>query len=120
MSSALEKMADTKMSSSRQDNRSACSGCWKANLFLLLILLIPVVALQWLHQDYRCEFGSEPDEAGHYVTGLMVRDYVAAGCRGNPMHYGQEYYEHYPKVALGHWPPGFYLVQAAWTLPFGA
>ena len=29
------------------------------------------------------------------------------------------FYAHYPKVALGVWPPGFFAVQTAWTLPFG-
>jgi hypothetical protein len=65
------------------------------------------------------EFGGHPDEAGHYVTGLMVRDYVAAGFPGSPMKFAEEYYRHYPKVALGVWPPFFYVVQSAWTLPFG-
>jgi len=69
---------------------------------------------------YRAEFGAEPDEAAHYVTGLVVRDYVAAGFPGNPLRFASNYYEHYPKVALGHWPPVFYVGQSAWTLVFGA
>jgi len=67
---------------------------------------------------YRSEFGSEPDESAHYVTGLMIRDYIAHGLPGNPMHFAKDYYEHYPKVALGHWPPMFYVIQSAWTLIF--
>jgi len=65
------------------------------------------------------EFGGHPDEAAHYVTGLMIRDYVAARFPGAPMKYADDYYSHYPKIALGIWPPVFYVVQAAWTLPFG-
>jgi hypothetical protein len=34
------------------------------------------------------------------------------------MEYAENYYLHYPKVAFGHWPPFFYIVQAAWTLLF--
>ena len=34
------------------------------------------------------------------------------------MHFAKDYYEHYPKVALGHWPPMFYVIQSAWTLVF--
>ena len=75
------------------------------------------------------EFGGHPDEGGHYVTGLFVRDaivmagrYAAGGCHGSPIKVGEDfaddYYAHYPKVGLGVWPPFFYLVQAAWTLPF--
>jgi hypothetical protein len=48
----------------------------------------------------------------------LVHDYIAAGFPGRPMPYARNYYLHYPKVALGHWPPFFYVVQAAWTLPF--
>lgn len=65
------------------------------------------------------EFGAHPDEAAHYVTGLMIRDYLAAGCPGSPMKFAENYYAHYPKIGLGVWPPFFYLVQSAWTLPFG-
>lgn len=75
------------------------------------------------------EFGAHPDEAAHYVTGLFVRDslvmtgkYVAGGFQGSPVKVGKEfadtYYAHYPKIGLGVWPPFFYLVQSAWTLPF--
>ncbi|NNE44124.1 MAG: hypothetical protein HKN12_07935, partial [Gemmatimonadetes bacterium] len=56
----------------------------------------------------------------HYVTGLMIRDYVAGLAPGSPMTYAEDYYLHYPKVAFGHWPPVFYLLQAGWTIPFGA
>ena len=36
------------------------------------------------------------------------------------MEFAENYYVHYPEVALGHWPPTFYVVQALWTLPFFA
>lgn len=85
----------------------------------LAVFLAIILAFQWQEEAYRSEFGAEPDEAAHYVTGLMVRDYIAAGCPGNPLKFANKFYEHYPKVALGHWPPGFYAAQAAWTLPFG-
>ena len=32
------------------------------------------------------------------------------------MAFAEGYYLHYPKVALGHWPPVFYMVQAIWML----
>src|ERR1043165_4996104 len=93
----------------------------RAQLALAFLVFFGLaVLLQWQGGAYQAEFGSEPDEAAHYVTGLCVRDYIVGGFRenGNPLKFAQNYYEHYPKVALGHWPPGFYLIQSAWTIPF--
>jgi len=64
------------------------------------------------------EFGEHPDEAAHFVTGLMVRDFIGMSLQASPMDFAENYYLHYPKVAFGHWPPFFYMVQAAWTLVF--
>lgn len=94
------------------------SAGWRSTLFAAIFFIVVAVVLQQFAGSYGKEFGSEPDEAAHYVTGLCVRDYVAAGFPGNPLGYAKKYYEHYPKVALGHWPPVFYLVQTAWTLGF--
>jgi hypothetical protein len=50
----------------------------------------------------------------------MVRDYLAGGFleTWHPMRYAEAYYERFPKVALGHYPPGFYLVASAGLIPF--
>jgi MFS family permease len=77
------------------------------------------IALQWRGNAYRCEWTSSPDEPAHYVTGLLARDYLVQGLGRNPYEFAQRYYRHYPKVALGHWPPAYYALQAAWTIPFG-
>jgi hypothetical protein len=68
---------------------------------------------------YRNEFGGHSDEAAHYITGLMVRDYVLSPPWRAPMRYAEDYYIHYPKVAVGHWPPFFYVVQTGWMALFG-
>ena len=91
---------------------------WVRELPIAVLLSAAVLGFQITGGAYGAEFGSHPDEAAHYVTGLMVRDYLASGLPGNPMTFAETYYEHYPKVALGNWPPGFYAIQAAWTLPF--
>lgn len=74
--------------------------------------------LQWRAGAFRVEFGSHPDEAAHYVTGLMIRDYIASGHFAHPVAYAEHYYEHYPKVAIGMWPPLFHVVEALWMLCF--
>src|SRR5882672_8564885 len=73
-------------------------------------------ALQWVAGAFRSGFGANPDEPAHYLTGLMVRDYVAQFFPGPPIAFAQNYYLHYPAVAFGHWPPMFYVLQAFWTL----
>jgi Dolichyl-phosphate-mannose-protein mannosyltransferase len=87
-----------------------------ALLFSLYFLID--VAFQWRGNAFRSELGGTPDEPAHYVTGLLFHDYISAGLPGNPLSYARNFYLHYPKVALGHWPPFFYMVQAVWTLPF--
>ena len=81
-----------------------------------LVYALIAAGFQVFSGAYSGEFGGHPDEAGHLVTGLMIRDYLAQGLPGSPMRFSENYYLHYPKVALGHWPPLFYLVQAGWTL----
>src|SRR2546421_5009582 len=68
---------------------------------------------------FRSELTRESDEPAHYVTALMVRDYMAQGMPAKPLAFAKNYYLHYPKVAFGHWPPVFYLFQASWMVIFG-
>ncbi len=75
-----------------------------------------MIALQGAGGAYRAEFLGHDDEAAHFVTGLMVRDYLASGIPAPPLEYAENYYFHYPKVAIGHWPPFFYAVQGVWML----
>jgi hypothetical protein len=82
-----------------------------------LLLLTFVVQCYW--GAYRSEFARHPDEAAHFITGLMVFDYLTTALGSNPMAFAEEYYVRYPKVAFGHWPPGFYLMQALWYLVVG-
>jgi hypothetical protein len=93
----------------------------RASLYLFAVFCVSAaltVGLQWHGNAYRSEWSGDPDESPHYVTGLMLRDYIRSGLHGSPLGYAQRYYEHYPKVAMGHWPPMFYIVQSAWTLLF--
>jgi hypothetical protein len=91
-----------------------------SRILLFSFYFICVVLLQWQGNAFRSELGGNPDEPAHFITGLMVRDYIAAGFPGPPLPYARNYYLHYPEVALGHWPPFFYVLQAAWTLVFTA
>ena len=115
---------DSASSSLRKKPRAWVAAC-------IVFVLAFDLAFFWQRTGdaYVSEFGAHPDEAAHYVTGLFVRDalvmtgrYAAGGFQGSPVKVGKEfadtYYAHYPKIGLGVWPPVFYLVQSAWTLPF--
>lgn len=52
-----------------------------------------------------------PDEGGHYVNALFLGDWIRAGFPA-PMAFAQDYYAHFPRLSIGHWPPGWYLLEA--------
>ena len=103
---------------------------WALGVIVFVLAFDVAFAWQRLGEAQKSEFGGHPDEAAHYVTGLFIRDslaefwrYAVGGFHGSPLRVGKDfaesYYTHYPKIGLGVWPPFFYLVQSAWTLPFG-
>ncbi len=79
-----------------------------------------VLALQLSTGAWRSDFGGHADEGAHVVTSLMLRDYLAGGWReqAHPVRYAETYYDRFPKVAIGHYPPGFYLLAGLWLLPW--
>src|SRR3982751_1319857 len=92
---------------------------WR-DVLVWFLLLATVVCLQLVSGAYRAEFSGYPDEPAHYVTSLMLRDYFVHFHFESPLRFAQDYYHHYPKVAFGHWPPFFYIVQAIWMGLFSA
>src|ERR1700758_3440929 len=74
---------------------------------VFVALLGFVVILQFLGGAYASGFGGYPDEPAHLVTSLMVRDFLASLDFRHSWQFAQQYYYHYPKVAIGVWPPGF-------------
>lgn len=91
---------------------------------LLLLLVGLVVWGQKRSGAYEDEFGAHPDEAAHFVSALMIRDYFVQLATGgeeevtHPLEFAKNFHEHYPKVAIGNWPPGFHTLQALWMLAF--
>jgi hypothetical protein len=84
------------------------------------VLLGFVVILQVLGGAYTSGFGGYADEPAHLVTALMVRDFIAGLDFRRPLQFAQQYYYHYPKVAIGVWPPVFYGALGTWFLIIGA
>ena len=83
-------------------------------------LLAIIVTLQLLSGAYASGFGGYPDESAHLVTSLMVRDFIASLDFRHPLQFAQQYYFHYPKVAIGVWPPVLYGMLGIWFLIVGA
>src|SRR5215831_17422898 len=79
-----------------------CNRLWRVlrSFALFLALLAVVILLQWLGSAYSSEF-SGADEPAHFITGLMIRDYVASGFPDSPVTYAEKFYVHYPRVAFG-------------------
>lgn len=91
----------------------------RLDLLAILGLALLIMALQYASGAYSKDFADDEDEPAHVVSSLMVRDYIAHGVPQNPLQFATNYYAHYPKVAIGHWPPGFHLTEALWMLLFG-
>jgi len=66
---------------------------------------------------FSSDLGGDPDEAAHAVTALMVRDYLMEGLGWPPMKFARTYYDDFPRVALGHYPPLYYLLAAPPLMP---
>jgi hypothetical protein len=84
-----------------------------------LALFALVLMLQWSSGAYLGDYGNHPDEAAHFVSALLIHDYLREGFPGGAMQYAEAYYLHYPKVAVGMWPPAFHIGLALWMLIFG-
>jgi hypothetical protein len=85
----------------------------------IVLILLVVFSMLRVHA-FRTEFADDPDEAGHFMSGMLVHDYLAQGRALQPMEFARTYYAYYPKIAIGHWPPLFYAIQAAWYAAAGA
>ncbi len=94
--------------------------------FLGILLIASIV--QWSVGALESGFGGFEDEPAHLVTGLMVRDWLAnalgiAESAGpswtEPRAFAENFYTHYPKVAIGQWPPVFHALLGLWMLVAG-
>jgi hypothetical protein len=79
-----------------------------------------VVSLQLWSGFFATELARHPDEPAHFVSGVLVFDYLRSGFPQPPLAFGEQFHSQYPKVAIGHWPPMFYAIQGVWYALFGA
>lgn len=95
------------------------SRTWRSLACAFVAFFAVALSLQWRGHTYAADLAANPDEAAHYVTALLARDYLLAFPWPSPMPFATRFYDHYPAVAIGHWPPMFYLTQAIWMVAFG-
>jgi hypothetical protein len=86
-------------------------------LFAAFLLLTVLIQVQ--QNAYQSELTGWPDEPSHYVTGVLIREYLLTGIGQNPIRFAENFYIHYPKVSFGMWPPLFHITEGVWTLLFG-
>jgi len=85
-----------------------------------LVCLGVVVALGLCGGRTSSELGAFEDEPAHVVTALMIHDWLTTFEPLHPVRFAEDYYVHYPKVAVGQWPPVYHGLLALWMLVFGA
>jgi hypothetical protein len=51
---------------------------------------------------------SGADEPAHFLNSWFVSLYAREALGHNPMAFATEFYLHYPKISIGHWPPAYY------------
>ncbi|WP_312487329.1 glycosyltransferase family 39 protein [Sphingomonas sp.] len=88
-----------------------------------MLLGLASLALAWVTGGVTASFLG-PDESAHYVNTLFLADWLRAGLP-SPMTFARDYYAHFPKLSIGHWPPGWYALLAplfalTWPSPFAA
>jgi len=65
----------------------ARDNAWLRVAVVAALLVVAALGLSAVGQNFSCGFGraDNSDEPGHYVTGLLIRDYLAMGFPEKPM-----------------------------------
>ena len=72
----------------------------------LLAAALGTVAMVSAHSYYAGFSGA--DEPSHFLNGYFISSYLKMHFGANPLAYATDYYVHYPKISIGHWPPAYY------------
>lgn len=74
----------------------------------LAVLAAAMVSLHALNSGL-----SGSDEGSHFLNGYLIWSYLTKAIGQNPMTYATDFYVHYPKISIGHWPPLYYVFLAS-------
>ncbi len=84
---------------------------------MLIMLLMVVVVLQWRAGAFTGAL--QGDAIAHYVSGLMVHDWLLNQFGAKAVRYLINYHAHLPVTAFGLWPPFYYGIEGVWMLLSG-
>lgn len=76
--------------------------------------LVLAILLQYRNHAYIAELGY--DESSHYVSGVMMHDYVVQHHLVSPAPFLLNFQGHFPLVGIGHWAPLYYVIEAIWMV----
>lgn len=69
-------------------------------------ILVGIFALVRTHA-YTSGF-SGSDEPAHFLNAYLISTYIQHWFGTNPLKFATDFYIHYPKITIGHWPPAYY------------
>lgn len=77
-------------------------------MLVAYLLTVAVGALAVINaQAFRAGF-SGADEPSHFLNGYFISCYLRDHFGSNPLAFATDFYIHYPKISIGHWPPAYY------------
>lgn len=82
----------------------------------IVALIVLAAAMIYLHALNSGLSGS--DEGAHFLNSYLIWSYLTEAFGQNPMTYATDFYIHYPKISIGHWPPLYYIFLAAFFFVF--
>jgi Dolichyl-phosphate-mannose-protein mannosyltransferase len=89
------------------------------SIVIVFLLFLFTFSIQLVSGASHKELADFSDEPAHVVSSLMVHDYLSMKIPESPIRYAERYYAHYPKVAIGIWPPLMYVIAGLWMFLFG-
>jgi hypothetical protein len=85
-----------------------------------IIFFSLIVGMQQHHMHAaQSGFGAYPDEPSHFLSAVLIHDYIRSGMHVRPLDYARQYYLRAPYFAVGYWPPAFYIAEGLWMLALG-
>jgi len=94
------------------------AGAWLSRQWPALLVLFGVALVAWVTSPTDGDFWWY-DSCRHAMNGVFMHDFFAQGGWRSPMTFARGYYEQYPAINIGFYPPLLYVVMAVALGLFG-